>query len=146
MAASKVFDVKFHFSMSKSPWGQVLSRFHWIGDGFIRGRFLKTTFFLNPFMGILVYGASRSKGGYTISRFLTRLSMGMFWGSVRWHSGVKGLLCGCSCCCSRLVCYYVCTFCQIVDQIVGQVFDQMLARLLIRSTVYSPTGTEKYSV
>ena len=42
---SKVFDVKFHFSMSKSPWGQVLSRFHWIGDGFIRGRFFKKTIF-----------------------------------------------------------------------------------------------------
>ena len=34
VAESKVFDVKFHFSVSKSPWGQVLSRFHWIGDGF----------------------------------------------------------------------------------------------------------------
>ena len=44
MAESKVFDVKFHFSMSKSPWGQVLSRFHWIGDGFIRGRSFKQVF------------------------------------------------------------------------------------------------------
>ena len=41
MADSKVFDVKFDFSMSKSPRGQVLSRFGWIGDGFIRGRFFK---------------------------------------------------------------------------------------------------------
>ena len=46
MADSKVFDVKFHFSMSKSPWGQVLSRFHWIGDGFIRGQFFKNSFFV----------------------------------------------------------------------------------------------------
>ena len=46
MADSKVFDVKFHFSMSKSPWGQVLSRFGRIGDGFIRGQFFKKCVFL----------------------------------------------------------------------------------------------------
>ena len=45
VAESKVFDIKFHFSMSKSPWGQVLSRFCSIGDGFIRGRFFKKVFF-----------------------------------------------------------------------------------------------------
>ena len=50
MADSKVFDVKFDFSMSKSPWGQILSRFHWIGDGFIRGRFFKKKVFINLFM------------------------------------------------------------------------------------------------
>jgi len=36
VADRKVFDVRFDFSMSKSPRGQVLSRFGWIGDGFIR--------------------------------------------------------------------------------------------------------------
>ena len=51
MAESKVFDVKFHFSMSKSPWGQVLSRFGRIGDGFIRVDFSNKVFF-NPFMGL----------------------------------------------------------------------------------------------
>ena len=43
---------------------------------------------------------------------------------------------------------------QFVDQIFGQVFDQILARFLTRflarvltiNTVYSTTGTEKYSV
>ena len=42
----EVFDVKFVSSMSKSPRGQVLSRFQWIGDGFIRGRFFKKVFLL----------------------------------------------------------------------------------------------------
>ena len=51
MAESKVFDVKFDFSMSKSPRGQVLSRFGWIGDGFIRVNFSKNLF-KNPFMGL----------------------------------------------------------------------------------------------
>ena len=49
MADSKVFDVRFDFSMSKSPRGQVLSRFRWIGDGFIRVDFSKT-FVFYPFM------------------------------------------------------------------------------------------------
>ena len=35
----KNFDVRFLFSMSKSPRGQILKRFHWIGSGFIRGDF-----------------------------------------------------------------------------------------------------------
>ena len=48
----KVFDVKFESSMSTSPRGQVLSRFGWIGNGFIRGLFFQTKFFLNPFMGL----------------------------------------------------------------------------------------------
>ena len=51
MADRKVFDVRFDFSMSKSPWGQVLSRFGWIGDGFIRVDFSKKVFFY-PFMGL----------------------------------------------------------------------------------------------
>ena len=45
MADRKVFDVRFDFSMSKSPRGQVLSRFGWIGDGFIRVNFSKKVFF-----------------------------------------------------------------------------------------------------
>ena len=52
VADSKVFDVKFDFSMSKSPRGQVLSRFHWIGDAFARVNFTKTLCFLDPFMGL----------------------------------------------------------------------------------------------
>ena len=52
MADWKVFDVKFESSMSKSPRGQVLSLFGWIGNGFIRGRFFKKSFFFNPFMGL----------------------------------------------------------------------------------------------
>ena len=36
VADLQVFDVRFGFSMSKSPRGQVLSRFRWIGAGFIR--------------------------------------------------------------------------------------------------------------
>ena len=52
MADRKVFDVKFDFSMSKSPWGQVLSRFRRIGDGFIRGRFFKKSFFLKSVHGV----------------------------------------------------------------------------------------------
>ena len=48
MADRKVFDVKFDFSMSKSPRGQVLSRFGWIGDGFIRvDFFVKKKMFLS---------------------------------------------------------------------------------------------------
>ena len=37
VADKKVFDVRFDFSMSKSPRGQVLSRFGWIAAGFISG-------------------------------------------------------------------------------------------------------------
>ena len=55
MAESKVFDVKFHFSMSKSPWGQVLSRFGSIGDGFIRVDFPppKKKIIINLIMGVV---------------------------------------------------------------------------------------------
>ena len=55
MADSKVFDVKFDFSMSKYPRGQVLSRFQWIGDDFIRGRFFKEKLLFNPFMGLCCF-------------------------------------------------------------------------------------------
>ena len=52
MADSKVFHVRFGFSMSKSPRGQVLSRFRWIGAGFIRIEIFKKRCFFNPFMGL----------------------------------------------------------------------------------------------
>ena len=51
MADLPGFDVRFGFSVSKSPRGQVLSRFRWIGAGFIRVEIFKKTF-LNPFMGL----------------------------------------------------------------------------------------------
>ena len=41
VADSKVFDVRFGFSMSESASGQVVSRFRWIGAGFIRVDFFK---------------------------------------------------------------------------------------------------------
>ena len=53
VADSKVFDVRFGFSMSKSPRGQVLSRFRWIGDGFIRVEMFKTCFCFYPFMVLI---------------------------------------------------------------------------------------------
>ena len=47
------FEVRFGFSMSKSPRGQVLNRFRWIGAGFIRVGIFKNSFFVsNPFMGL----------------------------------------------------------------------------------------------
>ena len=46
VADLEVFDVKFDFGMSKSPRGQILTRFHWIGNGFIRGRFFNKVFLL----------------------------------------------------------------------------------------------------
>ena len=51
MADLQVFDVRFGFSMSKSPRGHVFSRFRWIGAGFIRVQMFKNCFF-NPFMGL----------------------------------------------------------------------------------------------
>ena len=41
MADRKVFDIKFDFSMLKSPRRQVLSRFGWIGERFHKGHFCK---------------------------------------------------------------------------------------------------------
>ena len=57
MAESKVFDIRFGFSMSKSPRGQVLSRLRWIGDGFIRVDFSKKVIF-NLIMGLNSNGNS----------------------------------------------------------------------------------------
>ena len=42
----EVFDVKFDDGMSKSPRGQILSRFHCSGNGFIRVDFSKKVFLL----------------------------------------------------------------------------------------------------
>ena len=44
VADSKVFDARFGFSMSQSPRNQVLSRFRWIGTGFIRVETFKKVF------------------------------------------------------------------------------------------------------
>ena len=41
------FDVRFGFSMSKSTRGQVLSRFRWIGAGFIRIEMFKKSVVLS---------------------------------------------------------------------------------------------------
>ena len=63
MADSKVSDVRFDFSMSTSPRGQVLSRFRWIGDGFVN-IFQATSFFF-PFMGLTpLKGVRGVKGGF----------------------------------------------------------------------------------
>ena len=51
---SKVFDVRFSFSMSKPPSGQVLSRFRWIGAVFIRVEIFNLSFY--PFMGLAFFG------------------------------------------------------------------------------------------
>ncbi len=80
MAESKVFDVKFHFSMSKSPWGQVLSRFGRIGDGFIRVDFSKKLFFSPDQVmgGKSELEADYSDGVFSLSGFVTTENNGGF--------------------------------------------------------------------